>query len=174
MDVKRIALPSGGWWDIRTRPTWRDAASFGDDESRVERLLVAITERWVFDEPVSLETIACRDDDDLGAVLTAIQEYVLPWLEQDSPDVLSMSLFRAMAVGQVPEGFFEIQLMAATGWSWQTLQSTPVDVVMKMALFLAVSNIREEGGALQFAIENRPQPGDPVNKHARGDAKDEQ
>jgi|GEM_PF-1840102 hypothetical protein len=148
MKIRRIALPSGGWWDIRTRPTWSDAGCFGDDESSLDRQLVAISERWAFDEPVSLGTIACRDEDDLAAVLTVIQEDVLPWLEQDSPDVLSMSLFQAMAVGEVPEGFFEIQLMAATGWSWQALQSTPADVVMKMALFLAVSHIREQGGTL--------------------------
>ena len=173
MAIRRVALPSGGWWDIRTRPTWCDAGSLGDDESRVERLLVAITERWAFDEPVSLETIACRDDDDLATVLTAIQEDVLPWLEQDSPDALSMSLFQAMAVGQVPQYFFEIQLMAATGWSWQTLQSTPADVVMKMALFLAVSEVREQGGTLQFASVERPQPEDPANAPLKGEAKDE-
>ena len=151
MEVRRVELPSGYWWDIRTRPTWQDICAIGHDgQARLDELLVAMTEAWYFQEAVTLESLARRDESDVAAVVQIIHDDVLPWLDQDSPESMAKGLFAGMLTGQVPDGFFEVQLMAATGWSWHTLQSTPADIVLKMALFLAVSQVKEQGGALQF------------------------
>ena len=40
--------------------------------------------------------------------------------------------------------------MAATGWSWQTLQETPADVVQKMAVYLTVTQTIQSKGSLDF------------------------
>lgn len=172
--VRRVKLPTGGWWDIRTRPTWQDASSLRGDECQVDDLLAAISEAWSFDGPVSVKSIGFRDESDLAAVLVALQEDVLPWLDQDAPRDLATGLFAAMSIGQVPEKFFEIQLMAATGWSWQTLQSTPADVVLKMALFLGVSDVKEQGGSMRFPEDSRLPESGPVGGHEGGDITSEQ
>ena len=155
MDVRRISLPSGGWWAIRTRPAWKDVGAIGyDSECRLELLLIAITETWSFEETVSPEALARRDECDVAAVVEAMNEEVMPWLDRDTPEMMAKALFAGMSAGQVPEQFFEVQLMAATGWSWQALQSAPADVVLRMAVFLAVAQVKSQGGALQFPPES--------------------
>ncbi|MDA0769322.1 MAG: hypothetical protein O2821_03770 [Chloroflexi bacterium] len=156
LEVRRISLPSGGWWAIRTRPTWQDVGALGDGiEGRLEQLLVNVTEAWSFEDAISLDALARIDDGDMAAVMQVVIEDVLPWLDQDSPEEMAKGLFAGMSTGQVPEEFLDVQLMDATGWSWQVLQSAPADVVLKMAIFLAVSQVKAEGGALQFPPDLR-------------------
>ncbi len=142
---------------IRTRPTWRDVGAISDKtEERLERLLAAMTEAWSFDEAVSPEALAHRDENDVADLMEALHEDLLPWLDQDTPETMAKELFAGMSTGRVPEGFFEVQLMAASGWSWHDLQSAPADIVLKMAVFLAVSQVKTQGGALRFPPEPCP------------------
>ena len=162
-ELRRISLPSGGWWAVRTRPTWKDAKAIGEgDGGRLNSFLVAITESWSFEDTVSTETLAHRDECDVDVVLRVIGETVLPWLDMDPPETMAKALFAGMSAGQVPEDFFDVQLMASTGWSWQDLQSAPADVVLKMAVFLAVSQIKAQGGALRFPDNSRPSDDEPT------------
>lgn len=155
MDVRRVSLPSGGWWAYRTRPTWQDVSVIDSDcERGLERLLVALTEGWAFEDEVCLESLKRRDDKDMAAILQAVLEDVLPWLDQDSPEALAKNLFACMMAGQVPHQFFDVQIMVATGWNWQDLQKTPADVVLKTALFLEVLEAKERGGSLQFPADS--------------------
>ena len=162
--VKRIELPSGGWWEIVTRPLWGhvrqwSAASQRQDGSSVlvELALVSITAAWSFREKVSIEAMAQRDPEDLLAVLQVFHREVVPSLEVGSPREMAEALFAGLVAGQLPAQLDEVYLMAATGWSWQDLQATPADVVQKMAVYLAVKCARDSSGALDFrAPEDGP------------------
>ena len=153
-EVYRIELPSGGWWDIFVRPTWAHLSGWpGADTDLVDRALVSLTAGWSFSEPASLETIAARDPEDLIAVLEAFKRCVAPFLATRSIRAEAEELFAGLMSGQVPAAFVETHLMAATGWSWQSLQRTPADVARRMATYLAVARAVEGGGALNFENE---------------------
>ena len=174
VDVRRVTLPSGGWWTIRTRPTWEDVGNLGDDgEGRLDRLLLAITETWSFEETVSSQAMVHRDDNDVEAVMEAVNEDVVPWLDREAPETMAKELFAGMSTGRVPAQFFEVRLMAATGWSWHDLQTAPADIVLKMAVFLAVSLVKMQGGALRFAQETGSQDGAAMSASTGGDEADD-
>ena len=44
--------------------------------------------------------------------------------------------------------------MAATGWTWAELNETPMEIVAKMTIYLAVKNVKEFGGELNFPGED--------------------
>ena len=166
--VRRVALPSGGWWDLIVRPRWKHVrdflciderlASLCDRErlgpaSIAERALASLTTGWSFREPVSAESLAHRDRNDLMAVMGVLEREVVPALGDHDPRALAEELFEGLARGSVPHEFAEVHIMARTGWSWATLQETPADVVERMALYLAVTQAREAEGTLEFAEE---------------------
>ena len=41
-------------------------------------------------------------------------------------------------------------LMEATGWSWTELMDTPLDVVRRHQTYLAVRNVKDTGGTMEF------------------------
>ena len=152
----RIDLPSGGWWELQTRPLWRhvrewDTASADSDASTaVERALVALTIAWSFGEEISLAAVGRRSADDMIAVLRACQQQVAPFLQGVTSRELAQELFAGLVTGHIPPRFAEAHVMTATGWSWQTLQDTPADVVRDVATYLAVTRARETEGELDF------------------------
>ena len=149
-----MELPSGGWWDIYLRPTWAHLSGWSDaGADLVDRALVSLTAGWSFSEPAIVEAIATRDPEDLIAVLEAFKRCVAPYLATGSLRAEAEELFAALLSGQVPAAFVETHLMAATAWSWQSLQKTPADVVRRMATYLAVARAVEGGGALNFENE---------------------
>ena len=83
-------------------------------------------------------------------MLEVFQSEVVPHLEALSPRQSAEELFAALVEGNIPASFAEVDLMAATGWSWQTLLETPAEVVQKMAVYLAVRNARENGTHIRF------------------------
>lgn len=152
----RVDLPSGGWWNLLTAPRWKQVrrwsrlARDGSGTSLADAALVDLTTGWSFVEEVSAESLALRDFDDLVAVMDAFRQKIAPRLiERSAKDVME-GLFAAMIAGNIPAGFAEVHLMASTGWSWRELQQTPVDVVMRMAAYLAVCQTRINGGSLEF------------------------
>ena len=149
--VRRVALPSGGWWEIVTRPLWRHV-SIWEHESRglAERALVSLTTAWSFDEEVSSETLSLRHEQDLIAVLETLQRELLPLLASGNPEQAAEELFAGLVEDRIPREFAEAHLMAATGWSWQTLQDTPADVVHRMAIYLAVTGARQTQTSMDF------------------------
>ena len=161
--VKRIELPSGGWWEIETRPRWRHvrewsvglrdgagASELGESDL-IDRVLVSLTSSWSFPLPVDLASLDGLDVEDVSAVLELVKREVAPLWEEQPARVPAERLFTSLAAGRVPEEFGEVHIMAITGWSWETLQETPADVVKRMATYLGVTEARETGGVLDFA-----------------------
>ena len=150
-----MKLPSGGWWDLRTRPLWkhvtewRGAVRAGErEQALLERALVSLTTGWSFSEEIATESIGSRDADDLAAVLEVLCREVEPFEATRRPTELAEWLFAALTDGRVPAEFAEAHLMLATGWSWRELQETPADVVERAWVYVAVRETREAGGAL--------------------------
>ena len=85
-DLTRVDLPSGGWWDILCRPTWRHVQGWRADDDRsseaglVDRALVSLTIAWSFREPVTVQALACRDAADVFAAMECFEHAVLPAL----------------------------------------------------------------------------------------------
>ena len=158
--VRRVELPSGGWWKILTRPRWkhvrgwlldRDASSRTDrQDSLVEQALVALTVAWSFCEPVSLESLGRREPGDVLAMMKVMEREIVPLWGRDRPRVLGEELFTGLVGGRIPAMFAEAHIMAQTGWSWATLQETPADVVEKMAIYLAVRQASETGATIEY------------------------
>ena len=151
-----MKLPSGGWWDIRTRPLWRDVSEWrrsvaggAETAGLLERALVSLTTGWSFREEIGPESLARRDDEDVAAVLDVFcgQAELFGAGGRSGED--AERLFAALASGRVPSEFAEAHLMLETGWSWRELQDTPADVVERTWVYLAVREAREGGGALE-------------------------
>ena len=166
--VKRIDLPSGGWWELETRPRWKHVREWShnragrhrgpsdalyDEQDLVERVLVSLTPGWSFPEPVSIEGLAERDERDVIAAMEMLRREIVTLLDGCSPNLQAEELFACLVTGRVPHEFAEAHLMALTGWSWQALQETPADVVERMSIYLAVKQTRETGGGLDISQE---------------------
>ena len=154
--VRRVSLPSGGWWEILTRPLWSHLREWTACQAEqptprlVDRALLSLTSAWSFAEELTLEAVSSRDIADLIAVLEALQAEAWPLEDAVESQDLAEDLFAGLAIGRVPPRFADVHLMAATGWSWQTLQSTPADVVRKMAIYLSVTQARNTASSLEF------------------------
>ena len=155
--VRRLQLPSGGWWEMETRPRWGHRRLWAlpgrltSSQARPsDRALVALTTAWSFDEPVSLATLRAREAADLGTALDFMGGEIIGSLVQTSLKTMAEELFVGLAGGQVPPSFVEARLMVHTGWSWQTLMETPADVVERVAVYIAVSQAMVTGSALQI------------------------
>lgn len=154
--VQRLRLPSGGWWDLETRPRWRHLSWLADDTdadpgvSQACKALAALTEAWSFHEEVTPEAVASREPNDLVIALQALLEGPLREVVCPEPKDGAEELFEALARGRVPPAFAEVHIMAATGWAWSVLQETPLDVVERMLAYLAVRQALDSGGHLDF------------------------
>jgi hypothetical protein len=166
--VRRIELPSGGWWEIETRPRWKhvrgwysghphEAPQSGDagrgDPDLAERALVSLTTAWSFAEKTSLDSLAQRDVADVLTAMELLRPEVSPPGDGQPPKLLAEELFAGLAVGRVPERFAEVHIMALTGWDWETLQETPADVVGLMALYMAVKDAIDNASSLDITEE---------------------
>ena len=158
-DTRRISLPSGYWWEIRTRPLWKHVRRWTANHegssgrnSLIEAALAELTVSWGFPEQISIEALAHRDAEDVIAVLEIFIQEISPVLFSDDLDKRAEELLAGLVSGCVPPHFEEVHLMAVTGWDWSALQETPADVVHKMATYLAVRQARDTGGSLDFAI----------------------
>ncbi len=161
--VARIELPSGGWWDIRTRPLWKDVSEWrrtvgggAETAGLLERALVSLTTGWSFCDEIGPQGLAGRDDEDVAAVLEVFcaQAELFGGAGRSGED--AERLFAALASGRVPSDFAEAHLMLETGWSWRELQDTPADVVERTWVYLAVREAREVGGALEVGSRSSP------------------
>ncbi len=167
--VKRLRLPSGGWWDIETRPRWRHVrewfsmngayqsespAGTADGPDLADRALASLTVAWSFPEDVSVSSLPHRDPRDTLAALELLEAEVLPAWDRRCCKNMAEELFSALVAGRVPAEFAEAHVIASTGWSWQTLMDTPADVVEKLTLYLSVTHVREIGGVLDFPRGN--------------------
>ncbi|MCH8206119.1 MAG: hypothetical protein IH956_03850 [Chloroflexi bacterium] len=153
----RVSLPSGGWWDLTTRPLWRHVRHWmdeGPDHDLLPRALVSLTTGWSFPEGVTERSLALRDTEDLTTVLAVLNGEVLSAFRSGGPREAAEALFEGLVSGRVPREYLEVCLMAATGWTWQALGETPADIVHKMAVYLAVKGIRDTKGTLQFSEED--------------------
>ena len=153
----RVRLPSGGWWDIETRPRWRHMRGWtrsrsgtGGQEGLADEVLVSLTNGWSFDLPVETASLGRIDPGDLAAAFGAVRQSLAELWDPKRQRELTERLFTEMAAGRVPDEFEEARVMALTGWSWHTLQETPADAVEAMMAYLSVRGVREHGGALDF------------------------
>ena len=150
--IERIPLPSGGWWDIETRPLWSHVRQWasGPEDGLVEKALAALTSDWSFHDEPTESAVSSRDEEDLGAVLEVFKREVSPLFDGRGRRPQAEALFANLVSGVVPVDFTEAHMLAATGWSWQVLQDTPADVVRDLELYLEVSRAVETGGSLDF------------------------
>jgi hypothetical protein len=153
--VRRIDVPSGGWWEVETRPLWRHVREWREgahhnDGGLVDRVVVSLTTAWSFDLPVELDSLALVDADDVGVVLEVLVEQVAKLSGLVERKTIAEELFARMAAGSVPEEFAEVHVLAVAGWSWRELQETPADVVERMAIYKAVAETMSTGGTLDF------------------------
>ena len=150
----RIDLPSGGWWELTARPSWRRIRPLidrGSGGSLASLALLHLTRRWSFPEPVSEASLLSRDEEDVGAAVETLNRELLTPLRAAGSKESAEELFSGMALGSVPPGFVDVCLMAATGWTWRELSETPADVVVRTATLMAVRDARERGGALDLS-----------------------
>ena len=162
LESTHIALPSGGWWEISTRPLWRHLRAWtdavGDKAHNGELLdfaLASVTTAWSFDEELSAESVGHREPADQEAAIQALKARVIsPMTSEDSVSAAE-ALFAALLEGRVPPRFADVAIMEATGWSWRTLQDTPADVVRRMTVYLLVRQVLAKGGALDYPGEKR-------------------
>ena len=149
----RVALPSGGWWDVETRPTWAQVEEWerwaADDGSLPERVLTQLTLRWSFLERVGLEALSKRSAADVAAAMDAVERLTAPLAGARSNKELAEGLFEGMVAGRIPDEFADVHLMASTGWSYDELLRTPAAVVERMSTYLSVRAAYETGGAME-------------------------
>lgn len=149
----RLDLPSGGWWEFATRPTWRQVGLWREGgPALVECALAGLTVAWSFPEPVDARSVSARRPGDLAEALAFVQDRVIAPLDAATPREMAESLFAGLVAGQLPDAFLESHVMAATGWDWNTLQETPADVVQRMAVYLAVRLARDTGAELDIPV----------------------
>ena len=149
----RVELPSGGWWDVETRPTWAQVEEWGrwaaEDDTFPERVLAQLTLAWSFPERVGLEPISRRSAADVAAAMDAVERRTVPLAYVQSSKEMAEGLFEGLVAGRVPEEFADVHLMASTGWSYDELLRTPADVVERMSTYLSVRSAYETGGAME-------------------------
>ena len=152
-----VRLPSGGWWDIETRPRWRHLREWmrtrqetSAQDGLADEVLISLTNAWSFDLPVDTSSLERIDAGDLAAAFAAVRGALSELWDLKGQRERTERLFTEMADGRVPDEFEEARVMALTGWSWHTLQETPADAVESMMAYLSVRNVREHGGALDF------------------------
>ena len=152
-----VRLPSGGWWDMETRPRWRHLREWmrtrqGTDaqDGLADEVLVSLTNAWSFDLPVETASLEQIAPGDLAAAFAAVRQALAELWDMKAHRERTERLFTEMAAGRVPDEFEEARVMALTGWSWQTLQETPAAAVEAMMAYLSVRSVREHGGVLDF------------------------
>lgn len=150
----RVPLPSGGWWDVETRPTWAQAKEWerwaaNNDDGLPEMVLAQLTPAWSFSSAVSAEAVAQRDPADVAAAMDAAERTVARLADARASKETAEALFAALVAGRVPEEFADVHLMASTGWSYEELQRTPADVVERMSTYLSVRAAYETGGVME-------------------------
>ena len=96
--LKRVELPSGGWWEIETRPNWgemmqirRILVEMGDEGAEGEDFLTTVmamlTRAWSYQDEtgpleVSVETINGLDIMDASEIMYEVNETVIPLLNK--------------------------------------------------------------------------------------------
>lgn len=153
--VIRVELPSGGWWELESRPRWKHVRKWASEAGRpgegetADRALVSLTAAWSFEDEVCVAALSRRSPGDLATAFEALHDRVLSPLAGPVRQ-MAEELFAGLVSGTVPQGFAEAHIMAATGWDWATLQRTPADVVQRMVVYLSVREARANGGSLEF------------------------
>ncbi len=91
-DTRRVELDEGGWWELTTRPSFKQAlairkfAESGEiKEEDIAEVLHLLTAGWSFDEDVSLESVSNRRLDHVFQMLEVFAEDVAPFLESLAP-----------------------------------------------------------------------------------------
>ena len=136
------------------RPLWKHVKLWkGGDERLVETAILQMTSDWCFDEPVTVDALRARDADDLACVIEAIISTY--GTSSEGKREVAQRLFRGLHSEVLPEDFAEVHIMAATGWSWQELQNTPVDVVEKMVTYLDVTRAVSSGSSLDLSDQEQ-------------------
>ncbi len=153
--VIRVELPSGGWWELESRPRWKHVRKRASEAGRpgagetADRALVSLTVAWSFEDEVCVSALSRRSPRDLTSAFGALHDRVLSPLVGPIRQ-MAEELFAGLVSRMVPTGFVEAHVMATTGWDWATLQRTPADVVQRMVVYLAVREARANGGSLEF------------------------
>ena len=89
MEIKRIDLPSGGWWDLMCKPTWRE---FREIQAKLqaiagkpdfeEQSLAIFTSAWSFDKPITDDYISSLDALDVAKAMEFMATEIAPFFIQ--------------------------------------------------------------------------------------------
>ena len=148
--LRRLELPSGGWWVVDTRISHRVAGDLcallrEDGAHRLGRVLFSMTVEWGFDDSPSAESVMRREVRDIEVVTSVLRDDVLPTLRRLSSVAEAEEVFKALMSGKIPSGYGDVALMESTGWTWQELQDTPEDIVRRTQVYLSVQVVVEQG-----------------------------
>jgi hypothetical protein len=148
--LRRLELPSGGWWVLDTRISHRVASELiallnSNDSAGLGRVLSGMTVDWGFSDSPSAEAVMQREIGDIEAATSVIRDDLIPALQRSASTEEAERVFEALVSGQMPGGYSDIALMESTGWSWQELQETPEGVVRGMRMYLSVKSVVEQG-----------------------------
>jgi hypothetical protein len=149
-NLRRLELPSGGWWALDTRISHRVASELftllkSNDSAGLGRVLFGMTVAWGFSDRPSAEAVMQREIGDIEVATSVIRDDLIPGLRRWTSTEEAERVFEALVSGQTPSGYSDIALMESTGWSWQELQDTPEDVVRGMRVYLSVKSAVEQG-----------------------------
>ena len=148
--LRRLELPSGGWWVVDSRISHRvarDLCALSQEDSarRLGRVLFSMTVEWGFDDSPSEASVMRRDIRDIEAVTSVLLDDALPALRRLISGTEAEEVFKSLISGKLPSGYGDVALMESTGWTWQELQDTPEDVVRRMRVYLSVKSVVERG-----------------------------
>lgn len=94
-EIRRVELPSGGWWDLETEPTWGEVIDYqaealsrlsseGDEDDPAVLVglsnlpLLRFTRAWSFPEQINEDTLRQRSALDLVPVLEVVNSHLRP------------------------------------------------------------------------------------------------
>lgn len=96
--LRRIELPSGGWWEIETRPNWGEMMAIrkilvkmGDEgaegEDYLTTVMVLLTRNWSYQNEegpleICVESINGLDIMDASEIMYEVNETVIPLLNR--------------------------------------------------------------------------------------------
>lgn len=153
--LRRLELPSGGWWVLDTRISHRVAGDLfallnEGGAAGLGRILSCMTVAWGFADRPSAESVMRRDVSGIEAATSVLRHAVIPALRSLTSVEEAERVFESLVSGKIPSGYGDVALMESTGWTWRELQDTPEDVVRRMQAYLSVKSTVERGCEPEF------------------------
>ena len=82
-ETTKFQFPNGNTWEINNKPKWKHIRNTtGATTLEIdEEILIRLTIKWSYPEPVTVESLPEMDIVDVGTVIQAVRQLVTPLLE---------------------------------------------------------------------------------------------